>query len=162
MDIRYAATKDDVAALLRHQLRHSRRFWLLLLGFALFPASFRMLLDVAARYPTRLADLLPWIVAGVVTAVLVPAMAWLRTKPDERVLRIATDGIHTQVGRRSGYVPWHAVAAVVVAPEYVFITGRSGNGFSIPSRAFADAAERGAFVERLHELRGHASTRHAI
>lgn len=46
MQISYTSTRSDLAALLRYNLRHSPRFWLMLVSLALFPAAVSALTTV--------------------------------------------------------------------------------------------------------------------
>jgi hypothetical protein len=89
--------------------------------------------------------------AALVAVMLLRARA--RTKPDERVLAIGPEGIHTTIGKRSADVPWTRIASVEVTPEYIFITGKNANGFAIPARAFASPLERVEFLGELEAIR---------
>jgi hypothetical protein len=66
----------------------------------------------------------------------------LRFKPQERVLTLDERGAHTVIGAQSGSVPWAEVASVEVKQGVIAITGKNGNAFLIPSRAFATDDER--------------------
>ena len=160
MQIRYTATRQDVGALMQHNLRHSPRFWITLGCLALCPAALNSLLALATRGQVTRADVVPGIIFGVIAALSLPVLVRLRTKKDERVLRISPEGIETSIGKLSGAIEWKRIASVDETPEYIFITGKSGNGFAIPSRAFADGAERADFLRRIAEFRGagHSAT----
>ena len=83
------------------------------------------------------------------------------------VVRTSGDGppslethINRPIGKLSGAVEWKRIASVDETPEYIFISGKSGNGFAIPSRAFANGSERAEFLRRIAEYRsrGHSAT----
>jgi hypothetical protein len=154
MQIRYTATPRDVGALLRFNLRHSPRTWISLGIVALFPAAANSLLAQVTRGRVTSADVVPGLVFGLLAVPAVLLLARLRTKNDERILSIGPEGVQTSVGKLSGAVSWARIASVGENTDYVFITGKSGNGFAIPSRAFASSAQRTEFVRRIVEYRG--------
>ena len=156
MQIRYTATRQDVGALMQYNLRHSTRFRIMLVCLALFPAALNSLLALSSRGRVTSVDVVPGLIFGAIGALCVPALVRLRTKKDERVLSIAPEGIRTSIGKLSGAVEWKRIASVDETPEYIFITGKSGNGFAIPSRAFASGSERADFLHRIAEYRGAA------
>ena len=160
MQIRYTATRDDVGAMLRYNLRHSPRLWIVLGCVALFPAAGNALGTVMSGRQVASGDVVPNLIFGAVLAVAFLALVRFRTKKDERVLSIAPEGIQTSIGKLSGAVDWKRIASVDETPEYIFISGKSGNGFAIPSRAFANGAERADFLRRIAEYRGagHSAT----
>jgi len=160
MQIRYTATRQDVGALMQYNLRHSPRLWIMLGAVALFPAVLNSLLALSSRGQVTSVDVVPGLIFGAIGALCVPAFVRLRTKKDERVLSIAPEGIQTSIGKLSGAVDWKRIASVDETPEYIFISGKSGNGFAIPSRAFANGAERADFLRRIAEYRsrGHSAT----
>jgi hypothetical protein len=98
-------------------------------------------------------DVVSSLIFGAVLAVAFLALVRFRTKKDERVLSIAPEGIQTSIGKLSGAIEWKRIASVDETPEYIFITGKSGNGFAIPSRAFANGAERAKFLGQMAEYR---------
>ncbi len=147
MQIRYTANPEDVGALLRYNLRHSPRFWLLLLAIALFPPFLFAFVSLLRGDPPFRQELITPLIVGLMVAVAVPFLSRWSTKSSERVLTIAPDGISTTIGRSSGEVPWRKVAFVAVTDEHIFITGTSGNGMAIPRRAFATDVDRVAFME---------------
>jgi YcxB-like protein len=153
MEIRYTASRRDVGALLKHNLRHSARLWAILLGLAMFPAAFNALIALASRREITRDGVVTGLILGALAAVALPLIGRLRTKRDERVLTIGPEGIRTSIGKLSGEVPWSKVAAVDVTAEYVFITGKNANGFAIPARAFATPAERTEFLRQIDAFR---------
>ena len=157
VEIRYAAEPRDVGALLRHNLRHSLRLWLVLTSMALFPLGLGSLMAGASRRLISPTEAIVDLMIGIVLASLMLLRARWRTKRDERVLTIGPDGIRTSVGRLAGQVPWNGIADVSVTPEYIFITGKNTNGFAIPRRAFGSTEARDAFLRRVDEYRGAGS-----
>jgi hypothetical protein len=99
----------------------------------------------------------PGLIAGAIAAAALLALARFRTKKDERVLNIAPEGIQTSIGRLSGSIDWKRIATVNDTPDYIFISGKSGNGFAVPARAFATGAERAEFLRQIAEYRRAAS-----
>jgi hypothetical protein len=136
MDIRYTASRRDVTALLRYNLRHSRRFRLVLLAVSAFPMILSAFLAIMMRRHVTTADLIPGLVIGPLAAFAIPILAILRTKHDERVLSVDANGIRTSIGKLSAELPWAAIASVDLTPTHIFITGTNTNGFAIPLRAF--------------------------
>ena len=143
--------------MLRYNLRHSPRLWVVLGCVALFPAAGNALGTVMSGRRVTSDDVVSNLIFGAVLAVAFLALVRFRTKKDERVLSIAPEGIQTSVGKLSGAVEWKRIASVDETPEYIFITGKSGNGFAIPSRAFASGEERAKFLGQIAEYRRAAS-----
>ena len=155
MQIRYTATSQDVGALLRYNLRHSPRLWVMLGCVALFPAVGNTVGALITRGQLTSEYVVPGLIFGTLAAAFL-LLVRLRTKKDERVLSIGPEGIATSIGKLSGAVAWKRLASVDETPEYIFITGKSGNGFAIPLRAFASDAERAEFRRRIAEYRSAA------
>jgi hypothetical protein len=147
--IRYTAQRDDVDVLLRYNLRHSLRLWVVLLIVAVFPTGVATVASLMSGGWPRPGEIGFDLILGValVVVMLLRARAW--TKSDERVLSIGPQEIHTTIGKRSADLPWTRIASVDVTPEHIFITGKNANGLAIPARAFASPRER---VELLREL----------
>lgn len=104
MEIRYTATPKDVRALVRYNLRHSVRLWVGLLAVALCPVAMDAILAAASHGQLTGADVKSGLVIGLVFALAVPIVVPLRTKRDERVLRIDAVGIETTVGKLAGTI----------------------------------------------------------
>lgn len=153
MEIRYTAQREDVGALLRYNLRHSPRLWVVLLVVALFPAGVATAASlVSGRWPQS-GEIAFDLILGVALVAAMLLRARARTKSDERVLSIGPEGIHTTIGKRSADLPWTRIASVDLTPEHIFITGKSANGFAIPARAFASPLERVEFLRELEAIR---------
>jgi YcxB-like protein len=148
MEVRYAAERADVRALLAFNLRHSRRLQITVLAIALGPAAFVALLD-GLQGRSAVAALIPGLIIGVGLASFLLGRAVWRTKTDERWLAIDAEGIRTTVGLLAGSVRWSDVDSAVATPEYIFVTGKNMNGFAIPSRAFPSSSDRAAFLSAL-------------
>jgi len=90
-------------------------------------------------------------VAGLLAAAIatpwLPLWPLLRFKPEERWLRIDQVGIETTIGRHQGRRPWSEVASIDDTDGTIYISGRNGNAFVIPTRAFATPLERIAFLD---------------
>ena len=80
----------------------------------------------------------------IATAVIIAFVSFpqLMYKPQTRSLTINEDGIRTVIGPRSGKVKWAEVADIETRGEHIVITGRWGNSFLIPSRAFESDGHR--------------------
>ncbi|HET7550634.1 MAG TPA: YcxB family protein [Gemmatimonadaceae bacterium] len=153
MEIHYTAQREDVGALLRYNLRHSSRLWVVLLVVAVFPTGVATAASLmSGRWP-RSGEIVFDLILGVALVAVMLLRAWARTKPDERVLSIGPEGIHTTIGHRSADLPWMRIASVDVTPEYIFITGKNANGFAIPARAFASPVERTEFLLEVEAAR---------
>lgn len=112
---------------------------------ALFPAGVATAASLTSGRWPRSGEIVFDLILGVALVAVMLLRAWARTKPDERVLSIGPEGIHTTIGKRSAQLPWTRIASVDVTPEYIFITGKNANGFAIPARAFASPVERAEF-----------------
>lgn len=149
LEIRYTATRRDVATLFGHQLRRSARFRTMLFGCSAFVAAMQLWGRSAAPGPLTVRDWAVVIAWGVGVLVVVPVLAILGTKKAERRLTAGPDGIATSVGKSSGQVPWTKVERIEETPDYIFVVGRSQNGFTIPARAFSTPAHRTTFVRAI-------------
>jgi hypothetical protein len=151
--IRYTAQREDVGALLRYNLRHSPRLWVVLIIVAVLPAGVATAASLmSGRWP-RAGEIVFDLIVGVVLVAVMLLRARARTKSDERVLSIGPEGIHTTIGKRSADLPWTRIASVDVTSEHIFITGKNANGFAIPSRAFASQVERTEFLDAMETFR---------
>ena len=100
------------------------------------------------RQNFALAEYLLWSFVGFLAGVLIlPIWPQIRFKPQERILSIGPEGFRTEIGKRSGEVPWRKVRRIDDDGEVVAITGSSGNAMVIPKRAFADPATRKEFIQ---------------
>ena len=153
MEIRYTARREDVGALLRYNLRHSPRLWVVLLVVAIFPAGVATVASLTSGRWPRPGEIVFDLLLGVVLVAVMLLRARARTKSDERVLSIGPEGILTTIGKRSADLPWTRIASVDVTPEYIFITGKNANGFAIPPRAFATRLERTEFLREMEAFR---------
>ena len=66
----------------------------------------------------------------------------LRFKPQRRFLVLNEDGLRTTIGKKSGSRSWREIKSVAELSGYVIITGKNGNAFIIPPRAFDSLATR--------------------
>jgi hypothetical protein len=159
VEIRYTAQRKDVGALLRYNLQHSVRLWVILAAVALFPAGIASVAGLVGGRRPRSGDIMFDLILGAVLVAVMLLRARARTKSDERVLSIGAEGIHTEIGERSADLPWRRITPVDVTSEYIFITGKNSNGFVIPSRAFASPVERAEFVNEVEAFRNHGAPR---
>ena|SRR5437667_6749490 len=146
MTIEYSATPTDVGALFAYNWHHLPLYRWLMVGLASTPLVVDVALALLRRRSVAVGDVLFDLALGALLLLGVPWLAKRRTKRDVRVLVIDPEKISTRIGRLSGEVPWRRVASVAVTDEHLFITGRTLNGFAIPTRAFASASDRERFV----------------
>lgn len=144
--IQYRASRKEIWAWYRVAWR--RRLWKVHVGvfMAVFLYEFAVLGGFAA--PSAKA----WLLAGAIALVAPGLMALtplLLFKPQMRQLTIDPGGLTTQIGAKSGHVPWAAVESIADTGEFIVITGTDGNAFIVPQRAFSSALERTAFVQYL-------------
>ncbi len=146
MVIEYTATSQDVAALYSYTRKHSPKLALMFYGL---PIGMVFIVLAERRSPTHSLTSADWTVAlmwGVVFFLLFPLILRLRTKKDKRTLSIQPDKLSTQIGKRSGEVPWAAVDSLYATDEHIFLIRKNMNGFAIPRCAFVDEAQRKEFI----------------
>lgn len=148
MELRYTASRADVRALLFHNLRHANRLRITLLTLAALPVVLGAL-SLSGKHALTSANLLPYVVAGVAAATLLPILAIIRTKKDERWMEIGPNGLVTTIGSMRGEVPWTRIDYVADDGKRVLITGKNMNGFVIPVAAFANTEERIQLVQAM-------------
>jgi hypothetical protein len=146
MTIKYTATPADVGALYSYCWRNSayfrRRliFNSVLVGLAIIAIPFFVDGKVGK------SDIVIALSVTVAFPFVVPLIAKLRTKKSQRTLSISANGIHTQIGTKTGDIPWARVAELFVTEEHIFLLGRNLNGFCIPRTAFSNAPDREDFI----------------
>ncbi|MGB8643676.1 MAG: YcxB family protein [Anaerolineae bacterium] len=143
MTIEYRVTRREVA----RAMMQSGRTWRTLLIYAAAIAA----LFLFSRYTSRggnlsLTDALTAVGFGLVVIVAAPLFAVALAKTDKRVLTIDANGIETTIGKQHGRKAWRDLASVVPAGDLVVMTGKNGNLFSVPRRAFATEAQRDEFI----------------
>ncbi len=152
MTIQYSVTPNEVTKSYIQQLRYSSPFRVRILMFAglIFLIYF---LPKLLRQGFHLSDLITALLLGCGVVVLLPLASRLLTKPQQRTLTISPEGIQTSIGAQAGTIPWANVVDIVEDDDYIFVIGRTGNSFLIPSRAFASSGQRSAFLEMLAQYR---------
>jgi hypothetical protein len=145
MTIEYAARPNDVSAMYSYCCRRSAYFQRRMVFSAVLSG-----LCIAMVVPTRIG-----IAIGLVFALLYPFIciffAKIRTKEDKRTLSIASSGIQTQIGKKRGDIAWSKIAGVYPTQEYIFLLGRSLNGFCIPNPAFQMPEDREIFLRQCQD-----------
>jgi hypothetical protein len=152
MTIQYSVTPNEVTKSYIQQLRYSSAFRIRILTFAVLIFLIYFLTKLL-RQGFRLSDLIVALLLGCGVIILLPLTSRLLTKPQQRTLTISQEGIQTSIGAQTGTIPWAKVADVVDDGDYIFVIGRTGNSFLIPSRAFASSGQRNAFLEMLAKYR---------
>lgn len=148
MEIRYTTTKPEIFRWYMKRWKH--KLWLyhaLILAVILF--SFHDA-DVsgtqAAVKPIFIA-----LLYAISAVTFMAAFPLITHKSQERILKIDVEGIKTTMGSKTGAMPWRRVAAVRDSRGYIHITGKNGNEFIVPDRAFVGAADRKKFLSLIRE-----------
>ena len=82
----------------------------------------------------------------------------LRFKPQVRTILLDSDGLRTTIGKKSATRSWRDLKSLDEDDGYLIITGKNGNAFIIPPRAFATPDSRAVFVSFARSfLKGRAS-----
>ena len=79
--------------------------------------------------------------------------AWAAAEGREERLSLVETCLRRDAGDLAIEVPWHALAPKERQDGHTAWAGPDGVSLSVPDRAFADAAEREAFVEEAERLR---------
>jgi hypothetical protein len=96
------------------------------------------------------------VVVFAICVAVFPVWPQIAFKPAVRTLTADPTGIRTSIGKREGSVKWKDVAAIQVRGTEICISGRHGNAFVVPARAFGSEADRLKFlgdIKSWHELR---------
>ena len=70
----------------------------------------------------------------------------IRFKPQMRTIVLDKEGLKTTIGKKSGSRSWKELKSVEEQSDDLIITGKNGNAFIIPPRAFSSAENRAAFL----------------
>jgi hypothetical protein len=96
--------------------------------------------------PASTSQILEALGIALLSILWLPVYPLLRYKPQQRMLTIGPQGIVTSIGDRSGEIPWAAIDRVQVDGNRLYVVGKSGNAFAIPSTAFSSNEERDEFL----------------
>jgi hypothetical protein len=93
------------------------------------------------------------------SAALIFLAAWpqIRFKSQERVLTLDERGVSTVIGSLSASVPWNRVVSIDVDNDTIVITGKNGNAFIVPNRAFPGDLDRAEVIRIIRDWH-HASS----
>ncbi len=147
MVIEYQIKRFDLVKAYFYSLRVSRKTQTVILGIAAFIALFSLFLGYLKRGHLIILDFVFALLFGFFFILLLPFISLLTAKPQKRTLSISPDGIETRIGSQEGKVPWDAVKSVVGSKNVIYIIGKNGNAFTIPSSAFASPDLRSRFIE---------------
>ena len=147
--IEYALTRGEVARSFLLAIRESpeylRRVITLAAILAVGQACFRAL---SSRH-FGASEILSAIIVFAVVLVLLPIALFVSAKAGRRTFTISPEGISTSIGTKSGQIPWKKVKLVKDGSTFILISGRSGNAFFIPNRAFVLPDARARFLEQI-------------
>lgn len=152
MKVQYALTRSEmIPGYVQGNLK-SPRFLFKLFLYAIGLALLHLVL-IASRKTVTTHDILIAVIWGVGLFVFLPVWLFLRAKTQLRTLSISPDGISTTIGKFSGEVRWDKVREVKDAGTFVLITGKNGNFFFVPNRAFASHEDRARFLKLCNQWR---------
>jgi len=147
MVIEYQIKRFDLVKSYFISLRHSSRTQLIVFG----AAAFIIIYSLYNRYNSHghlvLFDFMTAFLLGLGLILIVPAAGFLTAKTQKRTLSISPDGIATKIGSKAGKVSWKAVDSIIVEKDHIFITGKSGDAFIIPSSAFTSEDLCNQFID---------------
>jgi hypothetical protein len=146
MVIEYQIKRFDPVKSYFFNLRHSRRTRIIVFGTAAIVVIVSLLLRNGSHSPLVLPDFIVSFLSGLGLILFIPLYSFLTAKTQVRTLSISQDGIETKIGRYAGKIHWSAVDSIVATQDRIFITGKAGNTFTIPSGAFATGAIRQEFI----------------
>jgi hypothetical protein len=159
MVIEYQIKRFDPVKSYFYNLRHSRRTQVIIFGAAAIVVVISLLLRSRNPTPLALSDFIASFLFGLGLILFVPLYSYLTAKTQVRTLSIGQEGIETKIGPYAGKIPWTAVDSIVATQDRIFITGKAGNTFTIPSGAFATGAMRDQFINLATQYHGSANTR---
>jgi hypothetical protein len=155
MVIEYQLKRIDIVKAYFYSLRHSRRTQLIIFGIATLIALYSLFLRYLIHGNLSLYDFMIAFLFGLVFILALPAISFLTAKKQKRTLSISQEGIETKIGSQAGIIPWKAVNSVVATKDFVLITGKNANAFTIPSSAFASPDLRIKFIELANQYHDH-------
>ena len=158
MVIEYQIKRFDPVKSYFYNLRHSKRTRVIIFGAAAIVILFSLFLRSTNHTPLVLSDFIASFLIGFGLILLIPLVSYLTAKTQVRTLSIGQEGIETKIGRYAGKIPWTAVDSIVATQDRIFITGKAGNTFTIPSGAFANAEMRSQFINLAGQYHSNGKT----
>ena len=142
--IEYTSSRSEVWRWYWRAWAKPSGFWLLHLCLGvLFAAG----VALTAREPFSFTrSTLLALTAMAVCVALLPLWPQIRFKPSHRSLTIEPAGLRTTIGKLSGSRSWSEIGAIVETGDEIVISGKNGNAFIIPRRAFKDEGHRQEFL----------------
>lgn len=136
IELHYTSQRDEVWQWYWRTWRE--RLWKLhVLLFVILSVSFFVLVG-GPSHP--LSGILVSVALALGALAFMAVYPQLRFKPERRLLVLDKDGLRTTVGKKSGSRSWREIKSVADLSGYVIITGKNGNAFIIPPRAFDSPA----------------------
>jgi hypothetical protein len=147
MVIEYQIKRLDLFKLLYYNTRRSKRTQLVLGGAIVFTYLSSLLIRYFTLGNLSFSDFRSAFVSVIIFIIGLPILLFLLAKTQNRWLSISQEGIETKIGTQHGMVSWNAGDSLVETKEYIYITGKSANAFSIPNSAFENNDTRTQFME---------------
>ena len=150
IELRYTSSRRDLWRWYRMMWRGKLWRFHLLIGLLTFSGTLAWQLRFdGVRSNSVSLPFGSWLIAAAVTAsllLLMVAYPQIRFKPQQRWLRVGSDGIQTTIGRHSGSRSWREVAEVDRFDDGICIGLKNLNSYLLPATAFATAIDRGQFL----------------
>src|ERR1700686_4017773 len=117
LTIEYVATPRDVSALYAFCWKHSSYFKRGMILYGILLGLLAIAISFSFRETISKGDVIIALALAVAFPFAAPVIARLRTKKDKRTLSVDSKGLHTQIGARSGDVPWSKIADLFTTEE---------------------------------------------
>lgn len=82
----------------------------------------------------------------------------IKYKSQQRKLSIDQVGITTEIGKLREEIPWEKIKNVAQQADTLIITGKNGNAFIVPNRAFTSSVQRDEFLQAAQAWHSQAAT----
>lgn len=149
LTVEYALTRSELVRSYLGSLIKSPKFRRTIVLYSIVFGIFNLLPRAIPARTIAARDVIGATAWAVGFFVLLPVLIVIFAKTARRTLTISPEGISTQIGRRSGKVPWSKMGNLTETPGFVLIAGTSGNAFFVPDRAFSGAKHRDHFVTEI-------------
>lgn len=147
MNIEYQISRYDLVKVYFYNLFHSGRTQLIVFGFSALTIVMTLAFRISGKYKITGFDILVAVINGLAICLIVmPLVFFITAKTQKRSLRITSEGIDTTIGLQAGTVQWSQVLTIIETNDFLIITGKSGNAFSIPHSAFANPETQKRFA----------------
>lgn len=151
LSVQYALTRSEVLRSFLCSLVASARFRGTIIFYSVVVGGFTLLFRAPLLRSVAVKDALAAVATAACVPVFIAFWVFIRAKTAQRTLTISHDGISTEIGRLKGEIPWNSVAVVQETPQFVLVSGTTGNAFFIPRRAFSGIEHQRGFVTALKD-----------